>query len=162
MKRAALALPNAGKADKPRKVEVIRTTYKPSCTRQSLGSSVKLAWKKAIQADTERMRTIVWLGSRAFLHYLTTNVATGKTTLPCDDDSLNRLIRACFTVHCDDTKKVASRGTPPFVQWRDLWESTVARHLPQGGRVSVKGLGNALSCEAKAEPSPKRASRSLR
>ena len=83
MKRAASALPNADKANKPRKVEVIRTTYKPSCIRQSLGSSVKLAWKKAIQADTERMGTIVWLGSRAFLHYLTTNVATGNTMLPC-------------------------------------------------------------------------------
>ena len=35
MKRAASALPNAGKADKPRKVEVIRTTYKPSCIREA-------------------------------------------------------------------------------------------------------------------------------
>ena len=94
MKRAASALPNAGKADKPPKVEVIRTTYKPSCIRQSLGSSVKLAWKKAIQADTERMGTIVWLGSRAFLHYLTTNVATGKTTLPCDDNRWQDLCQA--------------------------------------------------------------------
>ena len=101
---------------KSRKVEVVCTAYKATCIRQSLGKSVSSEWKAAINADIERIGTIVWLGSRAFLHYLTTSVVTGKTTLPCDDNSLNRLIRACFTVHCDDTNMVASRETPPFVQ----------------------------------------------
>ena len=91
------------------KVEVVCTAYKATCIRQSLGKSVSSEWKAAINADIERIGTIVWLGSRAFLHYLTTSVATGKTTLPCDDNGLNRLIKACFTVHCDGTVEVASR-----------------------------------------------------
>ena len=93
---------------KSRKVEVVCTAYKATCIRQSLGKSVSSEWKAAINADIERIGTIVWLGSRAFLHYLTTSVATGKTTLPCDDNGLNRLIKACFTVHCDGTVEVAS------------------------------------------------------
>ena len=81
---------------KSRKVEVVCTAYKATCIRQSLGKSVSSEWKAAINADIERIGTIVWLGSRAFLHYLTTSVATGKTTLPCDDNGLNRLIKAAL------------------------------------------------------------------
>ena len=69
--------------------------------------------------------------------------------LPCDDNGLNRLIKACFTVHCDGTVEVASRKTPAFVEWRRVWETQVAPHLPKGARVSVKGLSNALQCEAR-------------
>ena len=65
---------------KSRKVEVVCTAYKATCIRHSLGKSVSSEWKAAINADIERIGTIVWLGSRAFLHYLTTSVATGKTT----------------------------------------------------------------------------------
>lgn len=89
------------------------------------------------------------LGSRAELHYLTTSVATGKTTLPCDDNGLNRLIKACVPVHCDGTVEVASRKTPAVVEWRRVWETQVAPHLPKVARVSIKGLGNALQCEAR-------------
>jgi hypothetical protein len=56
-------------------------TKRPAFGKQSLGKSVSSEWKAAINADIERIGTIVWLGSRAFLHYLTTSVATGKTTV---------------------------------------------------------------------------------
>ena len=138
----------------PTPLEVVCTAYKATCIRQSLGKSVSSEWKAAINADIERIGTIVWLGSRAFLHYLTTSVATGKTTLPCDDNGLNRLIKACFTVHCDGTVEVASLPdkTPAFVEWRHVWETQVAPHLPKVARVSIKGLGNALSLRDEGVP----------
>ena len=45
MKRASSALPNSGKADKARKVEVVCTQYKATCIRQSLGKSGKISRK---------------------------------------------------------------------------------------------------------------------
>jgi len=69
-----------------------------------------LMWTNKSYIDQRRYRADrdhLGLGSRAFLHYLTTSVATGKTTLPCDDNGLNRLIKACFPVHCDGTVEVA-------------------------------------------------------
>ena len=39
--------------------------------------------------------------------------------------------------------------TPAVVDWRAVWYAHVAPHLPQEARVSVKGLSNALQCEAR-------------
>lgn len=145
MKRERKAVPLT--RAKARKVEVACTVFKATCVRQSLGASVTPAWKAAINADIERIGAIVWLGSRAFHHFLTTRVATGKATLPNDDNALARLIKACFTVHCTGASNTAARRAPDFVEWRTEWEADVASHLPGACAVSVGGLGNALQFE---------------
>ena len=71
-------------------------------------------------------------------------VATGKATLPLDDNGLKRLISACFTVNCDNTQR---RSDSSFVEWRALWDASVAPVLPEATRVSVKGLSNAKQYE---------------
>ena len=71
-------------------------------------------------------------------------VATGKATLPPDDNGLKRLISACFTVNCDDTQR---RSDALFVEWRAKWDASVAPVLPEATRVSVKGLSNAKQYE---------------
>ena len=108
-------------ADKSAKVTVTRVAYKACCLRRALGACVAPAWKAAINHDVERVGAIVWLGSRAFHHYLTTRVATGKATLPDDDNALARLVKACFTAQCADTHKTAARRAPAFVEWRAEW-----------------------------------------
>ena len=132
---------------KAAKVAVACTAYRATCLRQSLGSAVPPEWKAAINVDVNRIGSIVWLGSRAFLHYLTTQVATGKTTLPATDNALNRLVKTCFTVACSGTLNTASRRDPAYVAWKAEWDAHVAAHLPQAAAVSVSGLGNALQFE---------------
>ena len=112
----------------------------------SLGACVAPAWKAAINADIDRIGAIVWLGSRAFHHYLTTQVATGKATLPADDNAFFggtpdlSAEGSCFTVQCPDTLNVASRREAAFVAWREEWRTTVADELPAAASVSVGGL----------------------
>ena len=144
LKRSRVA--GEGNPDK-KKRSVDITVHKATCLRQSLGACVAPAWKAAINADIDRIGAIVWLGSRAFHHYLTTQVATGKATLPADDNALARLIKACFTVQCTHTVDTASRREAEFVAWREEWRNTVADRLPPAACVSVGGLSNALQFE---------------
>ena len=125
MKRAASALPNAGKADKPRMVEVIHTTYKPSCIRQSLGSSVKLAWKKAVQTDTERIEPSSGsdLGPFSTILLPTSRQATPRS-------------RVTTTV-----STASSERASPFT-------AMIPKSLPLGGRLRSS---NGVTCGNEAE-----------
>ena len=81
-------------------------------------SSLVSIGRDLLNNAVQRMAVITWLGSRVFLHYLITQVATGNAPLPIDKNGLNRLINACLTVHCIDTRANALERDVTFNEWK--------------------------------------------
>jgi len=71
--------------------------------------------------------------SLSHLRWERTMVATGKATLPPDDNGLKRRSSSCFTVNCDATQR---RSDALFVEWRAKWESRLSRTGSSGSHLS--------------------------